>query len=103
MGVYYALVAGTLWGIGPLLLKRGMTLSNVRTATLIEQYVSVLFLLILAAARGELLFLDLSGRSFGAFVAAGAIGASVGRNQQGRVKGAGYVLVKGLLLSVRTC
>lgn len=79
MGIFYALVSGLLWGIGPLLLKRGMTLSNVSTATLIEQYVSVLALLIIAAARGEIFQLNFSGTGFWAFVAAGAVGASFGK------------------------
>lgn len=71
MGIFYALVAGTLWGIGPLLLKRGMTLSNVSTATLIEQHVSVALLLAISALRGELFYLDFASKSFRAFVAAG--------------------------------
>lgn len=79
IGIFYALVSGTLWGIGPLLLKRGMTLSNVSTATLIEQYVSVLVLLIIAAARDEIFQLNFSGTGFWAFVAAGAVGASFGK------------------------
>lgn len=78
MGVFYALVAGTLWGIGPLLLKRGMTLSNGSTATLIEQYVSVIVLVTISIFRGEFFLLDVSSTAFGAFVAAGAIGASFG-------------------------
>lgn len=79
LGVFYALVSGALWGIGPLLLKRGMTLSNVSTATLIEQYVSVMVLLLISAFRGELFLLDFSGMGFWAFVAAGAVGASFGK------------------------
>src|SRR3989338_547700 len=78
-GVFYALVSGALWGIGPLLLKRGMTLSNVSTATLIEQYTSVMLLAIIATARGELFLLDFSGKAFWAFVGAGAVGASFGK------------------------
>jgi uncharacterized membrane protein len=42
LGIFFALTAGILWGIGPLLLKKGMTVSNVSTATLIEQYTAVL-------------------------------------------------------------
>jgi uncharacterized membrane protein len=64
MGIFYALVAGTLWGIGPLLLKRGMTLSNVSTAALIEQYVSVIVLVTISIFRGELFLLDVSGTAF---------------------------------------
>ena len=79
LGVFYALVSGALWGIGPLLLKRGMTLSNVSTATLIEQYVSVIVLLLISAFRGELFLLDFSARGFWAFVAAGVVGASFGK------------------------
>lgn len=78
-GVFYALVSGLLWGFGPLLLKQGMTLSNVSTATLIEQYVSVLVLLGIAAARGELFYLEFASKSFWAFAAAGAVGASFGK------------------------
>ena len=79
LGIFYALLAGTLWGIGPLLLKKGMALSNVSTATLIEQYVSVMFLVVLAAAQGELLRLDISAKAFWAFAAAGMLGASFGK------------------------
>ncbi|MBI2985470.1 MAG: EamA family transporter [Deltaproteobacteria bacterium] len=78
-GIFYALVSGMLWGFGPLLLKRGMTLSNVSTATLIEQYTSVMLLAIIATARGELFLLDFSGKAFWAFVGAGAVGASFGK------------------------
>ncbi len=79
MGIFYALVSGVLWGIGPLLLKLGMTLSNVSTATLIEQHVSVITLAIVAAARGELFRLDISAEAFWAFTAAGVVGASFGK------------------------
>lgn len=79
MGVFYALLAGVLWGIGPLLLKRGMTLSSVSAATLIQQYVSVIVLLIISAAQGEIFLLDVFSRGFGAFVATGAVGASFGK------------------------
>lgn len=79
MGVLYALVSGLLWGFGPLLLKQGMTLSNVSTATLIEQYTSVAVLVAIAALRGELIALDFAAKSFWAFAAAGAVGASFGK------------------------
>lgn len=79
LGMFYALLAGTLWGIGPLLLKKGMTLSNVSTATLIEQYVSVLTLVVLGAAQGELLRPHISMSAFWAFAAAGMVGASFGK------------------------
>lgn len=78
-GVFYALVSGLLWGFGPLLLKQGMTLSNVSAATLIEQYVSVLVLLVIAAVHGELSYLDFASKSFWAFAAAGVVGASFGK------------------------
>ncbi|MGH7774743.1 MAG: EamA family transporter [Candidatus Binatia bacterium] len=79
LGIFYALLAGILWGIGPLFLKKGMTLSDVSTATLIEQYVSVIFLVVLAAAQGELFRLDISAKAFWAFAAAGMLGASFGK------------------------
>ncbi len=79
MGMFYALLSGILWGIGPLLLKRGMTLSNVSTAILIEQHVSVVTLVLIAAARGELLHFDISTRAVWAFIAAGVVGASFGK------------------------
>ncbi|MFQ5902548.1 MAG: EamA family transporter [Candidatus Binatia bacterium] len=79
MGIFYALLSGTLWGIGPLLLKRGMTFSNVSTAILIEQHVSVVTLVLVAAARGELFHLDISTKAVWAFIAAGMVGASFGK------------------------
>ncbi len=79
IGICYALLAGILWGIGPLLLKRGMTLSNVSTATLIEQAVSVTILLALVVASGELFRPDISSEAIWAFVAAGSLGASFGK------------------------
>lgn len=78
-GRFYALLAGTLWGFGPLLLKRGMTVSNVSTATLIEQYVSVGTLALIAGVRGELLHFDISTKAIWAFIAAGVVGASFGK------------------------
>jgi uncharacterized membrane protein len=78
-GIAYALLAGVLWGIGPLLLKRGLKVSNVSTATLVEQYVSVAFLALLGLHRGELVHLDFSSRGFWAFFLAGAVGASFGK------------------------
>ena len=80
IGISFALLAGVLWGIGPLLLKRGMTYSNVSTATLIEQYVSVITLTLMAMIRGELFrFAELPSRALWAFVGAGAVGASIGK------------------------
>lgn len=79
LGITYALLAGVLWGIGPLLLKRGLEYSNVSTATLIEQYFSVACLLILGAYQGELIRPDLPARAFWSFFAAGAVGASFGK------------------------
>jgi uncharacterized membrane protein len=78
-GMAYALLAGTLWGIGPLFLKRALKYTNVSTATLTEQYISVLLLGVLAAYHGELVQLDVSSRAFWAFFLAGAIGASFGK------------------------
>jgi transporter family protein len=78
-GIAYALLAGVLWGIGPLLLKRGLKVSNVSTATLVEQYVSVSFLALLGLYHGELVHLDFSTRGFWAFFLAGAVGASFGK------------------------
>ena len=73
------MVAGGLWGIGPLLLKRGLKYANVSTATLVEQHVSVLLLVGLATYYGEIGQVDLSSRAFWAFFLAGAIGASFGK------------------------
>lgn len=79
LGITYALLAGLLWGVGPLLLKRGMKQSNVSTATLIEQVVSVLTLVALAVYQNELIRPDLSAQAFWSFFAAGAVGASFGK------------------------
>ena len=78
-GMAYALLAGTLWGIGPLALKRALKHTSVGTATLTEQYISVLVLGVLAAYYGELAELDFTSRAFWAFFLAGAIGASFGK------------------------
>jgi uncharacterized membrane protein len=48
VGIAYALLAGALWGIGPLLLKRALKYTNVSTATVVEQNVSVLLIVGLA-------------------------------------------------------
>lgn len=47
-GIAYVLLAGVLWGIGPLLFKRALKYTNVSTATLVEQNVSVFLLIGLA-------------------------------------------------------
>ena len=78
-GIVYALIAGILWGVGPLLLKKGMTLSNVSTATLTMQIVSVLTLSAATGIRGEFHFAELSLAAFWPFIAAGAVGASFGK------------------------
>ncbi len=79
IGIGYALSAGLLWGIGPLLLKRGMKYTSVSTATLIEQNVSVICLLLLAAFSRELFRFDISPLAFWSFFLAGAVGASFGK------------------------
>jgi DME family drug/metabolite transporter len=79
IGIAYALMAGAVWGIGPLLLKRGMKYSNVSTATLVQQYVAVGFLALLGIHQGELVHLDFSSRAFWSFFLAGAVGASFGK------------------------
>jgi uncharacterized membrane protein len=78
-GMAYALLAGALWGMGPLALKRALKHTSVGTATLTEQYLSVLLLGVLAAYHGELAYLDFTSRAFWAFFLAGAIGASFGK------------------------
>jgi uncharacterized membrane protein len=78
-GIAYALLAGTLWGISPLLLKRGLKYADVSTATLVEQCVSVVFLTCLGGYSGEIADLDFTGKAFWAFFLAGAIGASFGK------------------------
>jgi transporter family protein len=79
LGILYALTAGILWGIGPLLLKKGMTVSNVSAATLIEQYMAVLTVAVFAALSGELSTHGLNAAAFWSFAAAGAVGASFGK------------------------
>ncbi len=78
-GIAFALTAGVLWGIGPLLLKRALKYTNVSTATLVEQNVSVFLLVGLAGYSGEIGQIDFTGRAFWAFFLAGAIGASFGK------------------------
>ncbi len=78
-GMAYALSAGVLWGIGPLLLKRALKYTNVSTATLVEQNVSVFLLVALAGYSGEVSQIDVTGRAFWAFFLAGGVGASFGK------------------------
>ena len=79
VGIGYALSAGILWGVGPLLLKRALKHTNVSTATLIEQNVSVFLLVGLATYSGEIRHLDFTSSAFWAFFLAGAVGASFGK------------------------
>ena len=78
-GIAYALLAGVLWGLSPLLLKRGIRYTNVSNATLIEQHVAVLLLAGLAFYYREIGFVGISGRAVWSFVLAGAVGASFGK------------------------
>ena len=79
VGIAYALSAGILWGVGPLLLKRALKHTNVSTATLLEQNVSVFLLVGLATYSGEIREIDFTSRAFWAFFLAGAVGASFGK------------------------
>jgi uncharacterized membrane protein len=79
VGIAYALLAGILWGVGPLLLKRALKHTNVSTATLLEQNVSVLLLVGLATYSGQIREIDFTSRAFWAFFLAGAVGASFGK------------------------
>ncbi|MBI2088054.1 MAG: DMT family transporter [Deltaproteobacteria bacterium] len=79
LGVFYALLAGVIWGISPLLFKRGLLSSNVSTGTLIEQTMSVVTLLVIVTAQTGLALPEISAKALLAFVAAGAVGASFGK------------------------
>lgn len=79
IGIAYALLAGVLWGLSPLLLKRGIRYTNVSNATLVEQHVAVFLLAILSVYNGEISALDFSSRAFWSFFLAGAVGASFGK------------------------
>jgi len=79
VGVAYALLAGALWGVAPLMLKRALKQTNVSTATLVQQHVSVVLLVGLAAYYGEFVPIDFTGRAFWSFFLAGAVGASFGK------------------------
>lgn len=76
IGSAYALLARALWGIGPLLLKRALRYTDVSTATLVEQHVSVILLVGLAIYHGEIGQIDFGGRAFWSFFLAGGVGAS---------------------------
>ena len=78
-GIAYALLAGVLWGLTPLLLKRAIKYTNVSNATLVEQHVAVVLLVGLAIHNGEIGAMDPTGRAFWAFFLAGAVGASFGK------------------------
>lgn len=55
IGIFYAILAGSLWGISPLFLKKGMMYSDVSTATLIQQCTNVLTLIGIGVVEGEML------------------------------------------------
>jgi uncharacterized membrane protein len=78
-GILFAVMAGVLWGIGPALLKKGIAHSNVSTATLVMQIVTVVTLSAIAGIRGEFLAAELPLSAFWAFVGAGSVGASFGK------------------------
>jgi len=78
-GIAYALLAGVLWGLTPLLLKRAIKYTSVSNATLVEQHVAVILLAGLAAYSGEIGAVDFGGQAFWAFFLAGAVGASFGK------------------------
>jgi len=78
-GIAYALLAGVLWGLSPLLLKRAIKHTNVSNATLVEQSVAVVLLTGLAIQNGEIELVDPTGGAFWAFFLAGAVGASFGK------------------------
>lgn len=78
-GIAYALLAGVLWGLTPLLLKRAIKYTNVSNATLVEQHVAVFLLASLAIYNGEIARVDPRGAAFWAFFLAGAVGASFGK------------------------
>lgn len=79
IGIIYALLAGALWGVAPLLLKRGMILSNVSAATLVQQFANVLTLVAVAAVEGGTFGVDLPAGALWSFVGAGVAGGSLGR------------------------
>jgi uncharacterized membrane protein len=66
-GVAYALLAGVLWGLTPLLLKRAIRYTHVSNATLVEQHVAVILLAGLAVHNGEISAVDLPARRSGLF------------------------------------
>jgi len=78
-GMVYALVAGVLWGVSPLVLKRALKYTHVGTATLVQQNVSIILLAGLGFYSGEVRQIDFTGRAFWAFFLAGAVGASFGK------------------------
>jgi transporter family protein len=78
-GIVYALTAGVLWGVGPLFIKRSLKYTDVSTATLVEQHVSVLLLIVLGVYYDEIKHVDVGSRAFWAFFLAGGVGASFGK------------------------
>jgi len=78
-GMAYALAAGVLWGVSPLILKRALKYIRVGTATLVQQKFSIILLAGLGFYSGEVWQIDFTGRAFWAFFLAGAVGASFGK------------------------
>jgi uncharacterized membrane protein len=79
LGIFYALLAGALWGVAPLFLKKGMIHSDVGTATLVQQCANVLTLIGIGAVEGEMFGVELPSRALWSFIGAGVAGGSLGK------------------------
>ena len=79
LGILYALVAGVLWGLVPLLVKRGLVRSDVNAAVTLQQFAAVGTLVLVWGAAFDVTDLSIPIPALVTFVALGLIGAFFGR------------------------
>jgi bacterial/archaeal transporter family protein len=78
-GILYAVAAGLFWGSSPVLVKRGLVLSDVSAATLYQQATILLTLVLAAIGEGNLWSQRMATLPLAIFVATGIVGAYLGR------------------------
>jgi drug/metabolite transporter (DMT)-like permease len=78
-GIFYAIVAGILWGTSPVLVKRGLAHADVSAATLYQQATILVTLLAAALVEGELFGGTMPPQAIVVFACTGVVGAYLGR------------------------
>lgn len=79
LGIVYALAAGVLWGLVPLLVKRGLVRSDVNAAVTLQQFAAVGTLVVVWGIAFDATDLSIPLPALITFIALGFIGAFFGR------------------------